>query len=163
MIPSVLARQLRRGVADFLKTSFTTTTPYFEGLWERFLENPDHVFRGPFYHFALPFETADRPWAFERLDLASLIPKPWQHQLQAWERLSGTGAKSTVIATGTGSGKTECFLYPIIDHCAANRGPGIKAIFLYPMNALATDQARRIASTIASQAGLRGLRAGLFV
>lgn len=31
MIPSVVARQLRRGVADFLKTSFTTTTPYFEG------------------------------------------------------------------------------------------------------------------------------------
>ncbi len=50
------------------------------------------------------------------------------------------------MATGTGSGKTECFLYPILDHVLANPAQrGIKAILLYPMNALAGDQARRFA------------------
>ena len=45
-------------------------------------------------------------------------------------------AVPTVIATGTGSGKTECFLYPILDHCRRQTGSkGIKAILIYPMNA----------------------------
>ncbi len=54
-----------------------------------------------------------------------------------------------MVATGTGSGKTECFLFPILDYCRERAGaPGIKAILVYPMNALAADQARRIARTI---------------
>ena len=70
----------------------------------------------------------------------------------SFERLTtqdGHSPQPTLITTGTGSGKTECFLYPILDHCYARRGePGIKAIILYPMNALASDQARRLARQI---------------
>ena len=78
---------------------------------------------------------------------------------------TGAGRRSTVIATGTGSGKTECFLFPILDHCrAASPAPGIKAVLVYPMNALAADQARRIARTIDRTPSLRGkVTAGLFV
>jgi DEAD/DEAH box helicase domain-containing protein len=66
---------------------------------------------------------------------------------------------------GTGSGKTECFLYPILDYCYQHRHErGIKAILIYPMNALATDQAGRIASAIYASAALRGrVTAGLYV
>lgn len=47
-----------------------------------------------------------------------------------------------MIATGTGSGKTECFLYPILEYCYRHIGErGIKALIIYPMNALASDQA----------------------
>ena len=56
-----------------------------------------------------------------------------------------------LVATGTGSGKTECFRLPLLDHCRQQQAPGqrgIKAILIYPMNALATDQARRIAQLI---------------
>ena len=60
--------------------------------------------------------------------------------------------KSTIVATGTGSGKTECFLYPILDyilHCneehdEKKKRKGIKAIIIYPMNALASDQTKRL-------------------
>ena len=78
---------------------------------------------------------------------------------------TGAGRRSTVIATGTGSGKTECFLFPILDHCrAASPAPGIKAVLVYPMNALAADQARRIARTIDRTPSIRGkVTAGLFV
>ena len=69
------------------------------------------------------------------------------------------------MATGTGSGKTEAFLYPILDWCRQQSGkPGIKAILIYPMNALANDQAGRIASIIHKTAALRGnVVAGLYV
>ncbi|WP_028323998.1 DEAD/DEAH box helicase [Desulfatirhabdium butyrativorans] len=83
-----------------------------------------------------------------------------------FERLCGDRPRSTLIATGTGSGKTECFLYPILDYCAARAGmPGIKAIVIYPMNALATDQAKRIAQAIyRDDRNLRGrVTAGLFI
>lgn len=46
---------------------------------------------------------------------------------------------ATIIATGTGSGKTESFLYPIVDHSRRTLEPGIEAIVIYPMNALAND------------------------
>jgi DEAD/DEAH box helicase domain-containing protein len=70
------------------------------------------------------------------------------------------------VATGTGSGKTECFLLPLLDHCRlehAEGSRGIKAILIYPMNALATDQARRIAQLIHATPALAGLRAGLHI
>ena len=70
---------------------------------------------------------------------------------------------STLVATGTGSGKTECFLLPILDHCLRDNRPGVKAILIYPMNALATDQAGRIARLIHNAPALRGVRAGLYV
>jgi len=69
------------------------------------------------------------------------------------------------VATGTGSGKTECFLYPILDHVLANPSQrGIKAIILYPMNALAGDQARRFAKEIHGNPACKGkVRIGLYV
>ena len=71
-----------------------------------------------------------------------------------------------LVATGTGSGKTECFLYPVLDHCARVHGQGqtgIKALVIYPMNALASDQARRFAQVIAQTPAFKGLRVGLFI
>jgi ribosomal protein L40E len=61
--------------------------------------------------------------------------------------------KTTLVSTGTGSGKTECFLYPIISHCLhlrdQNAPSGISAVLVYPMNALAEDQLDRLRSLLA--------------
>jgi len=51
----------------------------------------------------------------------------------------------TVVATGTGSGKTESFLIPVMNECLGRNDSGIKALLVYPMNALANDQLGRIA------------------
>src|SRR5262249_12556352 len=83
----------------------------------------------------------------------------------AFARLSSFGKdpQPVILTTGTGSGKTEAFLLPILDHCRRHLGtPGVKALLLYPMNALATDQARRIAGYVHEYAELRGLTAGLY-
>ena len=92
--------------------------------------------------------------------------EPHAHQSRAFARLAGEAARSTLVATGTGSGKTECFLFPLLEHCrqARVRGQrGIKAVILYPMNALATDQAGRLAKLLVQTPALAGLRAGLYV
>ena len=104
-------------------------------------------------HVKTPFETVDENWESP----LGWLPDgflPYKHQAKAFERLSTVGgaeAEPTIVTTGTGSGKTECFMYPILDHCARMRAKGqrgIKALILYPMNALASDQAGRIAEAI---------------
>ncbi|MCA9712594.1 MAG: DEAD/DEAH box helicase, partial [Myxococcales bacterium] len=71
--------------------------------------------------------------------------------------------KTTLIATGTGSGKTECFLYPIISHCLRLRdegaAEGIVAVLVYPMNALAEDQLGRLRGLLAGT----GVTFGMYV
>jgi DEAD/DEAH box helicase domain-containing protein len=91
--------------------------------------------------------------------------EPHRHQELGFERVGEPEALSTLIATGTGSRKTECFLYPILDFCFRRRGQeGIKAIVIYPMNALATDQARRFAQAVFQNPELRGyVTVGLYI
>ena len=71
--------------------------------------------------------------------------------------------RTTLISTGTGSGKTECFLYPIISRCLELRdegaGPGITAVIVYPMNALAEDQLGRLRGLLAGT----GISFGMYV
>jgi DEAD/DEAH box helicase domain-containing protein len=164
VIPSVLAAQVRRGIEDFLLTTFPITNPYFAGCLDRLLTQPGEVFRGPYLSLKLPFTPAS---GTERYfpQIVSEGFRPYRHQELAWERLDSRNGRSTLVATGTGSGKTECFLYPILDHCYRHRGkPGIKAILIYPMNALATDQAGRLAKAIYQNPELREhVRAGLYL
>ncbi|MCK8601856.1 DEAD/DEAH box helicase [Desulfoferrobacter suflitae] len=163
MIPSVLAKQFRQGVEDFLKTTFPVSTPFFHGIIDRLLAEQEGVFKGPFLSIQLPFRIG---WS--QTEYFPDIPlgfTPYLHQEKAFQRLSGARPKSTIVATGTGSGKTESFLYPILDHCYRHRGePGIKAILIYPMNALATDQAGRIAKIVCKAEKLKdNITAGLFI
>jgi len=93
---------------------------------------------------------------------------PYKHQYQAFTRLhtsNGHKPKPTLLTTGTGSGKTESFMFPILDYCYKHKDqPGIKVIILYPMNALATDQAKRLAKEIFKHKKLKdNITAGLFI
>lgn len=75
----------------------------------------------------------------------------YMHQTQAIESI--LDECTTIISTGTGSGKTESFLVPVLDYCLKHqRAPGIKAVILYPINALAGDQLRRIKEATEQQA-----------
>ena len=163
MIPSVLSKQVQRGIEDFLKTTFPISNPFFEGIVDRLIDSRDELFKGPYLSMKLPFRLGSAETEF--FPDVPLGFTPYLHQEKAFQRLSGENAKSTLVATGTGSGKTECFLYPVLDYCHRHRGePGIKAIIIYPMNALATDQAKRLAKTIHGNLKLRDrIRAGLFI
>ena len=165
MLPSLLAREIRTGLRHFLVTGFEPSDTRFAGLVSRFAEDESRWLKGPFVQIGLPFRQGAKGRDFFA-DFQTKYPG-FVHQENAWNRLSALGSpKSTLIATGTGSGKTEGFLYPVLDHCAreATQGKrGIKALVIYPMNALASDQARRIAATIAETAAFKHLRVGLYV
>lgn len=76
--------------------------------------------------------------------------RPYRHQLEAWRALL-EAQRSILVSSGTGSGKTECFLIPILSDLATElerrqRAPvtGVRAIFLYPLNALIKSQRDRL-------------------
>jgi len=75
---------------------------------------------------------------------------PYRHQLAAWNILAREPAQSLIVASGTGSGKTECFMVPILDRLvreqaeAGGRLTGVRALFLYPLNALINSQRERL-------------------
>ena len=75
--------------------------------------------------------------------------KPFQHQLDCWRLLLDDIPRSVLVASGTGSGKTECFLVPILEDLARERArtgslTGVRALFLYPLNALINSQRDRL-------------------
>lgn len=107
-----------------------------------------------------------------------LYPRPYEHQSQALISFLGDEAADLVVATGTGSGKTESFLMPVIGKLAIEGAerpesaalPGCRAMLLYPMNALVNDQLARIrklfgnpeASKILSTGRLKPIRFGSY-
>ena len=110
---------------------------------DRLLEDAEGMFKGPHISVRLPFQSGTLGVdVFEGMELK--FP-PYLHQERAFDRLRHQNGKSTLVATGTGSGKTECFMYPVLDYCYQNRDQrGIKAIIIYPMNALANDQSHAL-------------------
>ena len=161
MTPSVLARQLQDNLLDYVRATLDLDDPKVDEALIAHLAGEDGLFKGPYLRLGLPFATGTGEVP---LSIKPGFP-PYEHQLQAFRQLHSAGApRNTLVTTGTGSGKTECFLYPILDHCWRHRHePGVQAILIYPMNALATDQARRIAEIIDGDPRLHGLRAGLYV
>jgi len=168
MLSSILSEEITRGLKSFITTGFETDTPLFSGMFHRFVEQPGNLMKGPYLSVALPFQQGDTNHQDFFPGFKTKDP-PYRHQEAAWQRLrSSEDAKSSLIATGTGSGKTECFLYPLLDHCLRefDQGhvKGIRAVVIYPMNALATDQAKRFAGLIHHASNMRGkLRVGLFI
>ena len=128
------------------------------------------LLRGPYVSLSRPF----RPGASVRkmIDdgvlhphLAERIPSRITHFYSHQERAIRAIAdgRTTLISTGTGSGKTECFLYPVVSQCLTLRdesaAPGISAVIVYPMNALAEDQLLRIRGLLAGT----GVPFGIYV
>lgn len=78
---------------------------------------------------------------------------PYKHQIKSWDLLSRREKHSIVVTSGTGSGKTECFLIPILNDLAnefqeSKETPleGVRALFLYPLNALINSQKDRLSA-----------------
>ncbi len=78
----------------------------------------------------------------------------YRHQEEAIRK--AVSGRNLIVATGTGSGKTECYLFPILDRLFRERAagtlnaPGVRAMLLYPMNALANDQIKRLRDVLRS-------------
>jgi ATP-dependent helicase YprA (DUF1998 family) len=159
-----------RRIADryrgYLVSTYAPRSDGFRRDFEAALSGSFALAKGPYLQASPPFENgrslreliddgvmasgfrALRPGAFP-------LDRPLRkHQETAITKAVGL-RRNLVVATGTGSGKTECFLLPIIDHLLRERDagtlrrPGVRALLLYPMNALANDQVKRLRRLLA--------------
>jgi hypothetical protein len=118
------------------------------------------LLKGPFISLSRPFrqgasvETLVREGVFHphmRQRIPAAITHVYGHQEDAIRAIRA--GRTTLVSTGTGSGKSECFLYPIVSKCLelrdADAPAGISAVIVYPMNALAEDQLQRLRSLLA--------------
>lgn len=145
---------------EYLMSTFTLGNGKLQKLFHNQLDS-EKLFKGPYIDMVFPFE---RGKSINKLIEQGVICKSFKklsnidfdrplyfHQEEAIKKIKN--GRSVVITTGTGSGKTESFLYPILNEILSeiengNREIGIRAIFLYPMNALINDQFDRIRSIL---------------
>lgn len=149
---------IRQRYEDYLKTSFFFSDPELRDSFQRALGEEGRLLRGGYPEPNSKFERgieahqlAKKYFPGEAEDLLPALLKGhlYAHQEQAIHITHADG-ENVFVATGTASGKTESFLYPILfelyrQYLAGTlKEPGIRAMILYPMNALANDQRERL-------------------
>ncbi len=154
--PIEKSRYIDAKYKEYLRSSFEFGKSSLQKLFMEQLET-ERLFKGPYVDLSFPFQRGHNLDSlideglvckdFRMLEDINFSRPLYSHQEEAL-RLIKKG-RSAIITTGTGSGKTESFLYPILNDLLydienGNREVGIRAIFLYPMNALVNDQIDRI-------------------
>ena len=150
--------KVRERYENYLRTSFFFRDPALRASFRDALQGEAELLKGPFEETGRAFARGSTPRALAGecfgdecggLAPALLDGSLYVHQERAVRSMFGEG-RNVVVATGTASGKTESFLYPILfelyrQHLAGSLGePGVRALVLYPMNALANDQRERL-------------------
>lgn len=151
---------IRQTYIRYLKTIKPFQDEGFRDAFAAALEEPNVLVKGPLVEIALPYkkgksikdlvEEGVLSQKFADLNSPDLPydRKLYEHQVKAIKK--AVQERNLIVATGTGSGKTETFLVPILNYLfkeeeAGTLGkPGVRAMLLYPMNALANDQMKRL-------------------
>jgi ATP-dependent helicase YprA (DUF1998 family) len=154
-----LSAEIEERYRRYLRTTFYLRDPELRGSFDQALQ-AGRLAKGPYIEVAPAYRRGQEPQTlFPDIIGNTIDPKflraidgdrfLYTHQEEAIRRI--TAGRNIVVATGTGSGKTECFLYPILLHLyrehlqgTLTTQPGIRALVLYPMNALAYDQRDRL-------------------
>ena len=150
--------KIRQRYESYLKTSFFFRDPDLRTSFQTALQEEGSLLKGTYSEADRQFDKGLHarelarecfPGTAEDLLPALLDVQLYAHQERA-VRAVYQERRNVVVATGTASGKTESFLYPILfelyrQHLAGQLGqPGVRAMILYPMNALANDQRDRL-------------------
>lgn len=153
--PITIVDQVIDEYKNYLLTEFRARDENLRKALEEALLRPKFLAQEPFFQAYRPFKT-EKKWNELGLDakLADVMQKrshsmtAYRHQSLAIENLLSNTTQPLVVTTGTGSGKTECFLLPVIQNAIEDarlfKQNGITSIIIYPMNALANDQEARI-------------------
>lgn len=160
--PIETARKVEDSYREYIATTIHFDDADLQKQLETILCEPGYLAKGPFLEAAPPYRK-DKTVA--ELVGEGLLCKgmmslgggethnfdPYRplyvHQVKAIEK--SVAERNYAVVTGTGSGKTECFLLPILNDILSEfeksgRSAGVRAMILYPMNALANDQLKRL-------------------
>lgn len=162
--PIETTNNIRREYVNYLKSMFVFKNPELRAEAEKVIDQSDNeLIKGPYLESTASYKTGLtlRELVKENVlekGFEKLIPKLGEfplylHQQKSIEKNVKEG-KNLIVSTGTGSGKTESFLIPILNELVKedNEGtlnPGVRALILYPMNALANDQLKRLRKILA--------------
>ena len=160
--PIETARKVEDSYREYIATTIHFDDADLQKQLETILCEPGYLAKGPFLEAAPPYRK-DKTVA-ELVDEGLLCKgmmslgggethnfDPYRplyvHQVKAIEK--SVAERNYAVVTGTGSGKTECFLLPILNDILSEfeksgRSAGVRAMILYPMNALANDQLKRL-------------------
>lgn len=161
--PIETTRDIRERYIEYLNSLFFLRDRELSRQAEELLNESGKFVKGPFLEITPPFvkgesisDLINRGVLSKEyckvLDDKILYRPLYLHQQRSIENIVVEG-RNIVVATGTGSGKTECFLIPILDYLMKQKEQGqltsgVRAILIYPMNALANDQLARLRSIL---------------
>lgn len=156
--------QLRQALENYIKSQYFGKSPILLSALQGKLDQEGVLYQKPYIESSPAYkskengiqESATVPtWMkdyFKRLSMAHLgvYPAPFCHQISALE--AAQAGQDLFVSTGTGSGKTECFMWPLMAELAdeARNRPeswelrGVRTVVMYPMNALVSDQVSRL-------------------
>lgn len=160
-----VANELRQRLQQYIESAYFIRDPSVVAERRALLQQTHAIAREPFLETTPAYEAMPDyqslgipPLIAQTLDTLArwepgigIFPHPYRHQAEAFTAFFNDRC-DLIVATGTGSGKTETFLIPILGSLlqeAAQRNttfhiPGIRALILYPMNALVNDQITRL-------------------
>lgn len=151
---------INRSYLNYLATTFYLSDEFVKEAFLCELNKQARFVKGPILEATPPFKKGKSVYdligekvlvrSFSNIDSINLPIKRdlYEHQELAIRKIIKE-IRNVVVATGTGSGKTEIFLIPILNHLLEQKEkkllrPGVRALLLYPMNALANDQLARL-------------------
>lgn len=156
--PVNLAEQVEEKYRCYLETTFYFKDPNLRKSFQEALSS-GHLSKGPYLEATPVFKRGKKAGELFQKLLPNLPDEEflkalegdrplYLHQERAIQKVFGE-SRNVVVATGTASGKTETFLYPILLHLyqesqTGQLASGVRALILYPMNALANDQRERL-------------------
>lgn len=163
--PLATAKEIEWSYKRYLKTLLAPRDERLAAAFDAEIDQSTLLTKGPILEMTPPYETGatcrqliDEDVLhrdFARIDSPAFsIDRPlYVHQETAVRKF--VSGRNLVVSTGTGSGKTESFLIPIInalleESARGALGPGVRALLLYPMNALANDQLKRLREVLAA-------------
>jgi superfamily II DNA or RNA helicase len=160
-----ITQTLKQALVNYLTTTFDANKdgkePELARKIRESFEEPRALFTGPYLELIYPYikgaclnDLIDEGILTDQIKSLScfnlLKPEPlplgaplYSHQEKAIRKLCDENT-SIVVSSGTGSGKTECFTIPILNDLLEDETPGVRAILIYPLNALVNDQMERL-------------------
>lgn len=160
--PISAARRIEDSYRDYLATTIHFDDTEMQAQLRDILSRRSFLAKGPFLEATPPYsksltlrqlvENGELCKGMLSLGGFDADRQLYVHQVNAIRKAKA--GKNYIVVTGTGSGKTECFLLPIINDILEefeSKGPsaGVRAMILYPMNALANDQLKRLRELLA--------------